>query len=60
MTPDDGTLTDAPLAARQPEPAEPPVESAPSVVLYVDDESFRRSLEKVATLHERLLAKLAE
>ena len=60
MTDKDGILTEAPLAARQPEPAEPPVENAPLSVQYVDDENFRRRLERVATLHERLLAKLAE
>ena len=60
MIHEDGTLTDAPPAARQPEPPKPPVENAGLVVQYVDDEIFRRSLERVATLHERLLAKLSE
>ena len=57
---ENGTLTAAPLAVRQPEPAEPSVADATVAVQYVKDESFRRSLEKIATLHEQLLAKLAE
>ena len=56
MTRDENVVrTGTPLAARQPEPAESSAENAPLVVQYVDDESFSRSLERVATLHERLL-----
>ena len=54
-------------ASHQPRPVELPAaplmastENVPLVVQYMDDETFRRSLEKVASIHERLLAKLAE